>query len=62
MANQNLKQKLKEIHEKLKKWSNHSGDEELDSLLDELEAAFAPADDGDGDEGSNPPGGPGTPP
>lgn len=60
MSNQ-LKQKLKEIHEKLKKWSEDSGDEELDSLLNELESAFDPADDGEG-EGSNPPGGPGTPP
>lgn len=59
---QNLKQKLKEIHERLKKWSENSGDEDLESLLNELEAAFAPAQDEEGDDGSNPPGGPGTPP
>lgn len=53
--------KLKELHEKLKKWCEDNGDEELGALLEELKAAFAPADDGEGD-GSNPPGGPGTPP
>lgn len=58
----NLKQKLKEIHEKLKKWSEGNGDEELDELLNELQAAFDPAGDDEGDDGSNPPGGPGTPP
>lgn len=60
MSQNHHKQRLKELHEKLKKWCDGNGDEELDGLLDELEAAFdAGGDDGDG---SNPPGGPGTPP
>ena len=60
MSQHNYKQKLKEIHGKLKKWCEDNGDEELDGLLDELQAAFDA--EGDGDDGSNPPGGPGTPP
>jgi hypothetical protein len=60
MSQNHYKQKLKEIHEKLKKWCEDNGDEELDGLLDELQAAFDAEGDGEGD--SNPPGGPGTPP
>lgn len=54
--------KLKEIHEKLKKWGEDNGNEEFDALLNELQAAFYPEADVEGDDGSNPPGGPGTPP
>lgn len=53
-------QKLKELLEKLKKWREGKGeDEELDEIITEFES-FDPA--GDDEEGSNPPGGPGTPP
>lgn len=60
MSQNRYKQKLKEIHEKLKKWCDDNGDDELNNLLDELEAAFDAGSDED--DGSNPPGGPGTPP
>jgi hypothetical protein len=54
-------QKLKELHTKLKKWCDEQGDEELVDLLEELYATLDAGDDED-DDGSNPPGGPGTPP
>lgn len=51
------KQKLKEIHGKLKNWSKEKGDQELEDCLHELVQAL----DAD-DDGSNPPGGPKNPP
>lgn len=54
-------QKLKELHTKLKRWCDDNGDEKLEGLLDELYASLD-AEDSDEDDGSNPPGGPGTPP
>ncbi len=62
----NQKQKLKELHERLKKWKENlrvpldkSEAEELDKVITELES-FDPG--GDDEDGSNPPKGPGTPP
>lgn len=56
MAN---KQKLKDLHERLKKWSNDNGDEELEEMLNEYLSAL---DEEDGDDGSNPPHQPTKPP
>lgn len=53
-------QELKELLERLKKWKEgKEEDEELDEIVNEFESYFDPAGD---DSGSNPPGGPGTPP
>lgn len=53
------KQKLQEILDKLKSWSESSGDDVLDQHLNELEnevnASFDAADDADDTGGSNPP-------
>jgi hypothetical protein len=58
------KQKLKDLHKKLKKWKEdrQMEDEELDCIINEAETQDDTEDDGEDDPGSNPPGGPGTPP
>lgn len=55
------KQKLKSLHERMKKWSNDNGDDELDEMLNEYLSALGYFEDG-GEDGSNPPGQPGKPP
>jgi len=57
----NKKQKLKELYEKFKKWSEEAGDEDLDNYCDELKQLTDDFEDGD-EDGSNPPGGPTRPP
>ena len=58
------KQKLKEIHGKIKAWAEKSGDEELGQHLNDLEnaiqAAFSAQDDG-GEGGNSPSGTPDLP-
>ena len=50
------KQRLKDIHAKLKSWCESSGDEELDKHLKELEDEInATTDEEDEDDGGNNP-------
>lgn len=51
------KQKLKELLEKLKEWSKHSGNDDLDAICKDLEDEVETMD-----EGSNPSGPPPPPP
>lgn len=56
-------QKLKELLDRLKKWKEGKGvDKEFNDIISELESFFEPSGDDEDDDGSNPPGGPGTPP
>lgn len=57
MAN---KQKLKDLHQRLRKWSDNKGDEELDEMLNEYLAALD--DFEQNPDGSNPPNPPKNPP
>lgn len=56
------KQKQKEIHEKLRKWSNEKGDAELNDILNEYLATLEGDDTGSNPPGTHPSKPPGTPP
>ena len=48
------KHKLKEIHAKLKSWCESSGDEVLDSILNDLENEINATGDEEDEGGNNP--------